>query len=248
MKQALIVVVVALGVVGVAPLGVADAAPSARTALPASIMSLSARQIATLSLASARAKGACTNVVSGAAVGFSFGTTTRSSADAAEQTIHFNKSRGEARLVRGTAYVKLSASLIALEFGRSAPQFANKWIAITRANKVYRSVATGMSFPSMLSQLRPAGVLRKSKVVTLDGVKVIALSGAANAQLGLRAAKQTLFVSVVAPYLPVALDAAGRSQGVPTTLTVTFSHWGQPPRVTAPSSIPLSSTPLAARG
>ena len=248
MKKALTVVAV-LGVVAVTPLGGAGASSSSRTALPASIVGLSARQIAAISLASARAQGTCTNVSHGAAVGLSFGATTHSGANVAEQAIHFNKASGTALLVAGTAYVRLSANLITLEFGRSAPQLANRWIAIARSDKAFESVTTGMLFSSMLSQVLPAGKLTKSKVVTLDGVKVIAVSGSANAQLGLSAAKQTLFVAAHAPYLPVALDAAGRSQGIPTTLTVTFSHWGESLHYSAPpSALPLSSTPLATGG
>lgn len=248
MKKAL-TLVTALGVVAFTPLGAASAATSARTTSPASIAGLSARQIAALSLANARAAGSCTNVSHGAAVGLSFGATTHSGAHVAEQVIDFNKSHGTALLIGATAYVRMSAELISLEFGRSAPQLANKWISIVRTDKAFAGVTTGMLFSSMLAQVLPSGTLSKSKVVTLDGVKVIALNGGANARLGLSAAKQTLFVAARAPYLPVALDAAGRSQGVPTTLTVTFSHWGESLHYRAPaSSLPWGSTTLAARG
>ena len=244
MKKAL-TVVTALGVV-FAPLGAASATTSARTTSPASIAGLSARQIATLSLANARAAGSCTNISHGAAVGLSFSATTHSGAHVAQQTIDFNKSHGTALLIGATAYVRMSAELISLEFGRTAPQLANKWISIARTDKAFAGVTTGMLFSSMIAQVLPSGTLSKSKVVTLDGVKVIALNGGANARLGLSSAKQTLFVAATAPYLPVALDAAGRSQGVPTTLTVTFSHWGESVHYRAPaSSLPWGSTTLA---
>jgi len=225
---------------------VASAGATGRT-LPASIVNLSARQIANIALASARAKGTCTNVSSGASVGLSFGATTELASNSAAQTIHFNAASGEARLVAGTAYVKMNAKFIELDFGRSAPQLANRWISLTRSDAAYHDVVTGMLLPSVLSQVLPAGTLSRSKPTTLYGVGVIAISGAANAQLGLSSSKQTLFVSTTAPYLPVALDAAGRSRGVPTTLTVTFSHWGQDFHISAPSSaLPISATTLAA--
>ncbi len=252
MKKAL-TVVVALGVAAVTPLGTAGASSprihSARVSSPASILTLSARHIVDVSLANARAQGSCSNVSRGAAVGLSFSATTQSGANVAEQSIVFNKARGTALLVAGTAYVRLSAKLIALEFGRTAPQLADRWIAISHGDKVFASVTTGMLFSSMLSQVLPSGTLSKSKVVTLDGVNVIAISGGANARLGLSAARQTLFVAAHAPYLPVALDAAGRSQGVPTTLTVTFSHWGEPLHYVAPTpSLSLDATVLATGG
>lgn len=248
MKKSL-TIVVALGVMALTPLDAAGATTSTRTSSPAGIVSLSPRQIATISLTNARAKGSCTNVSHGASVGLSFGATTRSGAKLAEQTLEFNKSRGTALLIGATVYVRMSAELITLEFGRSAPQLANRWISIRPSDAAYSGVTTGMLFSSMLAQVLPAGTLSKSKVVTLDGVKVIAISGSGNVHLGLRSSKQTLFVAARAPYLPVALDAAGRSQGVPTTLTVTFSHWGKPLHLAAPTpSLPFASTTLAHGG
>lgn len=229
------------------PLGTVGSAGATPRSLPASIVNLSARQIANIALASARAKGTCTNVSSGASVGLSFGATTESASNSAEQTIHFNAASAEARLVAGTAYVKMNAKFIELDFGRSAPQLASRWISLTRSDAAYRDVVTGMLLPSVLSQVLPAGTLSKSKPTTLFGVGVIAISGSANARLGLTSSKQTMFVSTSAPFLPVALDAAGRSRGIPTTLTVTFSHWGQGLHVAAPASaLPISATTLAA--
>ena len=92
----------------------------------------------------------------------------------------------------------------------------------------------------MLSQVRPAGSLRKSNVGTINGVRVVAISGGANSELGLTKGVATLFVSASAPFLPVELLTGGRSQGVPTSLTVSFSHWGE--RVVA--NVPGGATPI----
>ena len=241
MKKALSVAI-ALSMVGLVP---AWSTGASAVTLPSSIANLSASQIATLSLASAKAKGTCTNVSSGAAVGFTFGSTTNSGATQAQQLIRFNKYTGEALLIKGVVYVKLSATVINLEFSKPYPQYANKWISITAASKDYRAIATGLLFSSMITQVRPRGTLTKSGIVTLDGVKVIAIGGSANAELGPSAGKQTMFVEAAAPYLPVALDAAGRSQGVPTNLTVTFSNWGKSFSYAVPTHVvPISSTTL----
>jgi len=234
----------------VAALSVATLMPSwpagaSAPALPTSIANLSAIQIATLSLASAKAEGTCTNVSNGAAVGFTFGSTTNSGVTQGEQFLHFNKSTGEALLIKGIAYVKLSTTVINLQFGKPYPQYANKWIAIPSSDKNYAAITTGLLFSTMLTQVRPSGTLTRSKVVTLNGVKVIAISGTANAELGLTGGKQTMFVEAASPYLPVALDAAGRSQGVPTNLTVTFSNWGRNFEYSVPAhAVAISSTTL----
>jgi len=220
-------------------------APAAGASSPTSLSALSAPQIVTLSLHNAAAEGSCTNVANGSAVGFTFGSTTNSGPTEAQQIIHFNKATGEALLLKGVAYIKLSATVINLEFAKPFPQYANKWISLTSARKEYASITTGLLFSSMLTQVRPAGNLTRSKVVTLNGVKVVAITGTANAALGLSAGKQTLFVRATAPYLPVAIDAAGRSQGVPTNLTVTFSNWGKKFSYAVPSPVvAISSTTL----
>ncbi len=219
--------------------GAATATPTARTS------DLSASQLVALSLASARGAGWCTNVSHGSAVGYTFGATTQSGPDVARQSIHLNTAVGDALLVRGHLYIKESARLLAAQFAAADARWANRWIAVPSTSPVFTSVASGMLFTSMLRQVRPAGTLRRSPVGHLHGVAVIAVSGAANSQLGLSRGVETLFVSATAPFLPVELLAGGRSQGVPTSLTVDFSQWGHHFSVAAPASATaLSSTTL----
>ena len=241
MKKALSLLV-AIGVTSITPIA---ASAAGALSVPASIANLSPSQIATISLASAQAAGTCTNVSRGSAVGFTFGSTTDSGVTQAREALHFNTATGEALLIKGVAYVNLSATVINLEFGKAYPQYANRWISIPATSKDYASITLGLLFSSMLSQVRPGGTLTKSKVTTLNGVKVIAITGTANAELGLTAGKQTLFVQAASPHLPVALDAAGRSQGVPTNLTVTFSNWGKRFAFVVPSHVvTIASTTL----
>ncbi len=220
---------------------VANAASPSR----ADFTSMSPAQMVTLSLADALKSGSCTDVTQGTAVGYTFGSTTNSSNSAALQLTHFNKSTGQILLIGDRLYVKESAALISLQFGKAAPQWANKWLSIPRGNSAYVSLSSGVLFSAMMSQVRPSGTLHKSKLGTLDGVAVIAIAGSANANLGLAKGVETLFVSTTAPYLPVELLAGGRSQGVPTSLTVTFSHWGRRVSYNAPTHVtPISATNL----
>jgi hypothetical protein len=223
-----------------------EAAAAASHSAVVNLTDLSAAQIVSLSLSNARAIGACTNSAKGTEVGNTFGSTTSSGADEARESTYFNKSTGTVLLIKGHLYVNESAALIALQFGKADPKWANRWISIPQGNTAYVPLSSGLLFSSMMSQVRPAGTLHKSKVGTLNGVKVIAISGSANAELGLTKGIATLFVAASAPFLPVELLAGGRSQGVPTTLTVTFSHWGHQVSNSAPTSVtPISSTDLA---
>jgi hypothetical protein len=178
-------------------------------------------------------------------VGNTFGSTMTSLTDEAQETTYFNKSTGKVLLIKGHLYVNESAALITLQFGKADPKWANRWISIPQGNAAYVPFSSGLLFSSMISQVRPAGTLRKSKIGTLNGERVIAISGSANAELGLTKSVATLFVAASAPYLPVELLAGGRSQGIPTSLTVTFSRWGHHASYRAPSGVtPISSTDL----
>jgi hypothetical protein len=241
MKKALSVIV-AVTLASVLPDVAANAASHS---VPPNLSELSATQIVNLSLANAHAQGTCTNSSKGTAVGYTFGSTTNSGTDEAQESTYFNKSTGRVLLIKGHLFVDESAPLIALQFGKADPKWANRWISIPPGNKAYVPFSTGLLFSSMMSQVRPTGTLHKSKIGTLNGVKVIAVSGSANAELGLTKGVETLYVATSAPYLPVELLAGGRSQGVPTSLKVTFSHWGHHFSYSAPRGVtPISSTDL----
>ena len=210
-----------------------------------SLASLSAGQIVNLSLAGAHIQGTCTSVAQIRAAGLNYTTSTNSGVTVAQQVVSVNHNTEPAVLVGGVAYAKWSAAMIQLQFGTSLPQYANRWIAVAPSNKHFASIATGMLFSSMIAQVRPAGVVKKAGITTVRGIKSLAITGAANSRMGLTGGTETLFVEDAAPYLPVELLAAGRSQGVPTTLVVTFSHWGRHFNYLAPAAaLPISSTTL----
>ncbi|NNN08797.1 MAG: hypothetical protein HKL85_06335 [Acidimicrobiaceae bacterium] len=241
MKKALNVI----AAVVIATLVMGEAASAASSSLTSNFANMSAAQIVNLSLSNAQATGACTNTSQGTAVGYTFGSTTKSSIDQAQQSTHFNKSTGQVLLIKGRLYVNESAALISLQFGKADPKWANKWISIPKGNSSYVPLSSGLLFSSMMSQVRPTGTLHKSKLGTLNGVLVIAIAGSANPELGLTRGVETLFVAAKAPYLPVKLLAGGRSQGVPTSLTVTFSHWGRHLSYSVPRLVtPISATDL----
>ena len=237
----LIPVICASAAIMVAPLGVVDAADAHSAALTAK----SASAIATLALKAAHAKGTCLNVAAGAAVGYHFGASTESGSTSAQETVTYNAYSGHVRLVKGIAYLRDDAAVMQLQFGKTDSRYVNKWIAIPRTSSFYENAVTGLLFSSMITEVRPAGALTKTKVTTLHGTKVIGLEGVANHEMGLTKGVETLFVSLRAPYLPVELKASGRTQGVATTLTVTFSKWGTKFHVVAPHpSVLLSKTTL----
>jgi len=218
----------------------ASAAPLANVAV-----SPSAAHLVAASLAGALRAGSCTNVSKVVAAGLTFGSTTQSGATVASQSVYFNAATGSVRLLAGVLYFKESASLLALQFGVNDAGDANKWISVPASNSHFHALATGLLQASMLSQVAPVGPLTRSPLTTVNGVAVIIVRGGANALLGLTKGAETLILHAQAPYLPIELAAAGRSQGTPTTLTVTFSHWGLRVAVSAPAgAVPITRTKL----
>jgi hypothetical protein len=242
MKKA-VTVVIALGVLG---LLATTSAGASSLATPSSLTGFTPAQVTNLALASARAKGSCSTTAQGKATGYSFSESTNSTPAVAQQFITFNSSStGVERIVGGVVYAKLSASMISLQFGVADPAYANKWVAIPRTSHHFVTFSSGLLFSSMLSQVRPVGPLTQSPVGTLNGKSVIAIGGTANAQLGLSASAEILFVSSKSPYLPVEFTASGSADGVPTTLVVTFSNWGRHFSYAVPTgAIPIASTTL----
>jgi hypothetical protein len=242
MKKA-VIVITALGALCLVATASAGASTPAASSSPSGF---TPAQVTNLALANARAQGSCSTQSQGKATGYSFSESTNSGPDVAQQFITFNKSAtGVGRMVDGIFYAKLSASMITLQYGVTDPAYANKWIAISRTNHHFVNFSSGLLFSSMLSQVRPVGPLTESLVGTLKGQRVIAIGGTANAQLGLSASAETLFVSATSPYLPVEFTASGRTDGVPTTLVVTFSNWGRHFSYAAPAgAIPITSTTL----
>ena len=235
----------ALSCLGALSLVASASATGAIVALPRSLAGLSASKIVSLSLNSAITKGSCTNVSRGSAVGFTLGSSTDSGAHQAQQVVSFNKSEGRVLLVDGALYMKESAALLSGQFGKADSHYANRWILIPSANKSYQSVSSGLLFSSTITPVRPYGVLHASKIGTLLGLKVIAISGKANPEVGFTGGVETLFVATAAPYLPVRLVAGGRSQRVLTSLTVSFSNWGRKFAFAAPQgAVAISSNVL----
>ena len=227
-------------------LALAALAPVASAgATTSSLAGLSAARVLATAMAAARAAGSCLDVSTGAAVGYRFSSSTQSGPSEAREVMSFNKAVGDTLLLHGQLYVKESATIIELQFGKRDPRWANRWIHVPASSHDYTPFSRGLTFASMLSQVPPTGALHRSAVETFDHHRVVAVTGSANAELGLTRGAETLFVSAQAPFRPVEMRASGRLQGVPTTLVVVFSQWGRHFSFATPSPVTaLAATDL----
>lgn len=143
-------------------------------------------------------------------------------------------------VVPGKAYVQPDAHWASMIMTISSA-YAGKWLAFSPNTPGYSSTINGVTLSSLLSSEKPAGRLTVRPKTTIDGKKVIGLSGGlirSNWPTDVRGSA-VVYISAVAPYLPVETVYGVSENGVKTTVTGTFSKWGEPISVTAPaSSIP----------
>lgn len=135
-------------------------------------------------------------------------------------------------VVAKTAYVRGGRAglkeLLGLTSAK-ASRYADRWISIPFAGRLFRGVATAVTLDSLLRQIEPRGRL-STALKTLKGTKVIDVRGRSRTgEVDLRARRSGL--------LPIeATDIAGGGMGY-----TTLSHWNETVKVRAPANaVPIA--------
>jgi hypothetical protein len=138
-----------------------------------------------------------------------------------------------------TAYIEGNPQGLAQSFGISgaiAGRLSDTWFSMRPGDPGYSEIEVGVTLPSVLWEFSPQTSLTKTKIRTVDGQKVIGVSGKQTIQ-GQRGII-TLYIAVNGSHLPVA--SSGRSGN--ETSSATFSNWTETVDVTAPPNpVPISS-------
>jgi hypothetical protein len=141
------------------------------------------------------------------------------------------------RLVKGVVYFKGTRTAVVDQLGvplASASSAADKWIKVVKTDKIYTTLADGITTRSNISQLRRAIVPLSTKHV--PGSSSIEVLGAfsktpkRNQLIG----NAALFVNSSTGRPTVLRGRASTTTGAHTTLTWTFSRYGKPVHVVAP--------------
>ncbi len=142
--------------------------------------------------------------------------------------------RGDSDVLHGTLGLPLAASTANSE----------KWISVQSGDSAFSQLVAPLNMSTELNNYVPAGHLKKGRITTVDGHKVIPLTGAASASAAQGGAGAVaLFVSTNAPYLPVGGTLVVVRRGSPGLSEVAaFSAWGSKVVANAPTgAIPFSS-------
>jgi hypothetical protein len=116
-----------------------------------------------------------------------------------------------------------------------AAAYAGVWILVPHSDSGYSTIAAGVTFSSVIGELKLSAPLTRVPDTTIGGRRVVGVRGKSSTSPGSVAA--TLYAQAAGPPLPVREVArAGTTRAV-----VTFSRWNERVRVAAPtSSVPIS--------
>jgi hypothetical protein len=163
---------------------------------------------------------------------------------AARRTITQRAGHAEIRFVDGVVYIRGDAGGLVGYFlfpPTRVRALANKWVSIQPTDPDYANISSGVTLADSLQEMTLVGKLSKSHPQTLHGQRVIAISGGIKKPD--KTGSATIYVRASGEPLPVEVTERVKVAGAGTvTFLVTFSGWGTPVVVTAPSdAIPLSS-------
>jgi hypothetical protein len=219
--------------------------PSASAVTVSTFAHLSGRQIMTAAMAAARTRGSCTSSTATTISGQQYASVTDSTLTSGQQTLRLGAAQSVVRVVGHVVYVYDDAAAIQAQFGVSAPQYANRWIAVPSTNSNFARFNSGIVLNSMLSEVAPGGALRTTTIRMVLGQRVVGVSGKANIHLGLASGTETVYVAAVGSHVPVELVASDVVQGQRQSFAIVFSHWGKDFHLTRPAtSTPISATTL----
>jgi hypothetical protein len=159
------------------------------------------------------------------------------------QDLSINGANTESEIVDNVAYFKADASVLTEVLGvpaSKAERIANQWVAFSRADSRYATIADGLTMSSVLGKFLPAAPLTQVASSAFEGVPQVIIKG--SAPLTFDAKTASLLVTVGSHPLPVLLS---EGQGTESSLQVGFLRWGVPVRSTVPAgAVPAASVGL----
>jgi len=168
------------------------------------------------------------------------------SANSGHQAISAGTLRVQVVLVRGIAYVQGDAGALGAALGlpsATAISYANKWIAVQSTDSPYPSIVQAVTLNGTISQLRPTGRLHLAGSAIIAGRPALGVGGGlpGQPQQGVTGST-TLYVASSRPTVPLKFMIQATSRGQHLDDVATFSQWGRPLHLSAPTgSVAFSS-------
>ncbi|MDE3132521.1 MAG: hypothetical protein KGL15_00480 [Acidobacteriota bacterium] len=150
-----------------------------------------------------------------------------------------NGTRAQVLVDGKTAYISGNHYALRSYFSFTSDEVAvigGNWVSIPSTSRAFAAVAYDVTVPTALTEVAPAGHLTEGAAQTLDGQRVIGISGKAPAATaGGGSGTATLYITASRHPLPVRAVTEVSSHGHPKVyLTATMSHWGEHVAVSPP--------------
>jgi hypothetical protein len=201
--------------------------------------SSSTKSILASAIAAARRETGCTYTTTFTLDDHAYVLAATSGSTSGEQLITYNGATIDVREVDDTVYIKANAAGVKLQFGSPDPTWANRWIEVPSSDAKFSAFASGVLLGSTLNEVAPAKIKGSAKSATLNGTKVIVITGMPNSLIGLDAGTETLFLAAKSPNLPLKLVVTDKPTSEVRKLTISFMNWGKKVNVNAPPSATL---------
>ena len=151
-------------------------------------------------------------------------------------------------LVGSTIYVQAGASVLQGTLGLPAAAStanAGKWISVQPGDSAFSQLSGQLTLASELNTYIPATSLRRGKLTTVAGHRVIPITGrpASTKSNKGQSVSVALYLSPKAPYLPLGGSLVSAQKGTAGVKEIAvFSNWGKTVVLTAPAgAVPFSS-------
>jgi hypothetical protein len=210
----------------------------------------SATALLNLAFADARAKGSFHQALSQEVGGVRGSLTDDVALTSGRQTIaSSNGARARIEVIGPTAYVTGNPRGLRANFKFTRGQVAvigRNWVAIPSTNSAFASIAYDVTVPTALAEVAPSGHLTAGPRTTVDGQRVIAISGGApTAFAGGGSGHAIIYVTASSDPLPVrAAVEVNQANHAKLVLTGTMSDWGERVRVRPPTGAALTATEI----
>jgi hypothetical protein len=154
----------------------------------------------------------------------------------------------QALVIAGAAYIEGNAGGLEDQVGLStadATTYAGKWISIATTDTPYKSLTAAVTLASTLAELQPKAPLAFTAATTKASHPVIGVKGGLpGSPASGTSGTATLYVATSGPGIPVVFSAQESNSGSKESDVGTFSNWGKPLHLVAPTNtVPFASLP-----
>jgi len=238
--------------------GIALFSGSGTTSTPTSApASPAAKRLVTASLAAAQRVGTFSYVSRSTAKGYAQVTVGDAGPTSGRQQITVNAHTFTVLVIGAACYFQGDAVSVTQQLGLPsslASTYAGRWISLAPSDAPYGPVYAAVTAPTAIADNVVFRPKRETGITRFAGRRVIGVTGPMTnitvaGQTQVSKGTATLEVAAARPHLPARYTENGTIDNARTIFSMTFSHWGEPLSVTAPTgAVSFASIPNSGSG